>query len=445
MPFPKDFVWGAATASYQIEGTTTSEGCGESIWHRFSHTPGKTRNGDHGDIACDHYHRYPEDVQIMSETGLDGYRFSISWPRVIPKGKGDVNPLGLDFYDRLVDELLKSNIKPFVTLFHWDYPQALQDEGGWANPDSVKWFADYVDVVTRRLGNRVKNWITHNEPWVYSMIGHFYGQHAPGIMDIPIAYKTAHHLLLAHGEAMPIIRENSEDCHAGITLYTLYAEPATDSENDKKAALRHDGFINRWFLDPIFKGQYPADMVEALGENLKDINLDAIKDASEPIDFLGMNYYTRNKVTWMPELLPLQYLPAPLGNVETTAMGWEIYPEGLTKLLVRIHQEYHPKAIYITENGAAFDDPPSGGLIVDDPLREDYLIDHFAAAESAIDQGVPLKGFFVWSLMDNFEWAEGFSKRFGLYYVNYENQARIPKRSAQYYKRKIATEKARAI
>jgi beta-glucosidase len=382
---------------------------------------------------------------LMGEMGLDAYRFSISWPRVIPKGIGDTNSAGLDFYDRLIDELLKFNIKPFVTLFHGDYPQALQDEGGWANPDSVKWYADYVDMVTRSFGNRVKHWITHNQPGGFAMAGYFYGQHPPGLVDMPTAYKVAHHLLLSHGAAVPVIHENVEEAQVGITLYLTVSEPASDSEDDQKAALRNDGFVNRWFLDPIFKGQYPADMVEALGENLQGIDLDSVKDASEPIDFLGVNYYSRERVTWRPDLLPLQYLPAPLGNVPTTASGWEIYPQGLTKLLLRVQQDYRPKAVYITENGAAFDDPPSNGVIVDDMPREEFLQDHLAAVETAIGQGVPLKGYFVWSLLDNFEWAEGYSKRFGIYSVNYENQARIPKRSAQYYKRKIATEKARAM
>lgn len=433
MGFPQDFLWGAATASYQIEGSDLTHGRGECIWYRFSHTPGKVKNGDTGDIACDHLNRYTQDVQLMADLGLNAYRFSVSWPRVIPLGTGAINPEGIDFYDRLVDELLKYGIKPFLTLYHWDLPQALQDKGGWENPDSVQWFADYTNVVARRLGDRVKHWITHNEPWVVAFVGNWQGRHAPGKQDLPTAYKVAHHLLLSHGTAVPVIRQAVAEAHVGITLNLAPQYPATDSPADEAAAQIMDAFQNRWFLDPIYKGTYPRELVDKLGIILDDIDLEAIAHAAVPTDFLGINYYSRGVIAADDkEVFGVRFVRQ--NQSDFTAMDWEIYPQGLADLLIRVTKDYAPQAIYITENGAAFDDSPPINGVVEDPQRVAYLQSHFAAAETAIEQGVPLKGYFVWSLLDNFEWAEGYDKRFGIVFINYQTLARIPKRSALFYR-----------
>lgn len=435
MGFPKDFLWGVAASSYQIEGGALTEGRGECIWYNFSHTPGKVQDGDTGDVACDHLHLYKEDVKLMADLGVQAYRFSVSWPRVIPEGTGRVNEMGLDFYDNLVDELLKYGIQPWLTLNHWDFPQALQNKGGWANPDSVGWFAEYTDVMTRSLGDRVRGWITHNEPWCVSILSNLLGVYAPGLNDAPTAYRVAHHLNLAHGAAMGVIRQNCPGVPAGITLNLSPAVPATDSEADAQAAQFFDGTFNRWFLDPVFKGSYPADIVEMLDGALDGIDLDAVKAAAVPMDFLGINFYNRT-------IASASGSPKFPDDAEFTEMGWEIYPQALTDLLVRVYRDYAPPAIYITENGAAFADPDPVDGVVEDPKRVDYLKGHFQAAENAIIQGVPLKGYFVWSLMDNFEWAYGYSKRFGIVHVDYATQKRTPKRSARFYQEMIAREPA---
>lgn len=437
MVFPKDFLWGAATASYQIEGGGLTDGRGECIWHRFSHTPGNVVNGDTGDVACDHYHRYREDVALMKELGLKAYRFSTSWPRVLPNGIGQINRAGIDFYSRLVDELLEADIRPFITLYHWDLPQALQDKGGWENPDSVKWFADYAGIMANALGDRITDWTTLNEPFVISFVGNFFGTHAPGKQDIKAAYLVAHHLMLAHGAAVPVIRQAVPNARVGITIDLGYFESPTDNEADVQAAYREDGFKNRWFLDAALKGRYPADIVALLGDILEDIDLAAVKSAAMPVDFLGINYYRRHLFVAGSDGLFSSKDVEPDGS-EFTAMGWEIYPDGLRKLLVRVAEEYKPPVIYVTENGAAFDDPPPAQGVVNDPRRAAYLRDHFAAASQAIEQGVPLKGYFVWSLLDNFEWAEGYNKRFGIIYVDYATQKRTFKSSARYYQQLIS-------
>ena len=433
MTFPQDFLWGAATASYQIEGGGLSEGRGECIWHRFSHTLGNVKNGDTGDVACDHLHRYKEDVALMAQLGLGAYRLSVSWPRVIPAGIGATNEAGLDFYDSLIDELLRYGIQPYVTIYHWDLPQALQDKGGWANPDSPKWFADYTDTITRALGDRVKGWITFNEPWCVSILSNLIGAHAPGLRDAPTAYRVAHQLNLSHGQAVGVIRQNCPTADVGITLNLWPIVPASDSEVDVEAARMIDGMQNRWFLDPLFKGSYPTEVAEYLGDAIQSIDLDEVKSAAVPIDFLGINYYNRMVISASgPAALP--------EDAEYTAMGWEVYPQGLTDLLVRVYRDYAPKALYVTENGAAYDDPVPSPTddIVEDPQRVAYLESHLNACDQAIIQGVPLKGYFVWSLMDNFEWAEGYSKRFGIVYVDYETQKRTLKRSARFYQEMIA-------
>lgn len=436
--FPKGFVWGAATASYQIEGAVSEDGRGESIWDRFSHTPGKVTNGDTGDVADDHYHRWPEDIRLMQALCLNAYRFSIAWPRIIPDGIGAVNEAGLDFYERLVDALLAAGIEPYVTLYHWDLPQALQDKGGWPNRDSAAWFVDYAAVVSGRLGDRVRHWITHNEPWVTTFLGYASGDMAPGIRDLKAALQAAHHLLLSHGQAVPILRGNGNgETQVGITLNLTWADAASERPGDVQAAHRLDGYMNRYFLDPLFRGAYPADMLAYYGERAPQIEPGDLLQISAPIDFLGVNYYTRSVVADEPngDILGVRLIRPPYS--EHTEMGWEVYPEGFYKLLRRLHGEYAPHAIHITENGAAFVDRVENGQ-VHDPRRVAYLREHFIAAQRAIQDGVPLRGYFVWSLLDNFEWAHGYTKRFGIVYVDYATQTRIPKDSAEFYKRVVA-------
>lgn len=441
MGFPKDFLWGAATASYQIEGAVNEDGRGECIWHRFSHTPGKIVGNDNGDRACNHYHLYEDDVKLMQGLGLDAYRFSVAWARILPEGTGAVNPAGLDFYDRLVDSLLQAKIRPFLTLYHWDLPQALQDRGGWANPDSVKWYADYTAILTERLGDRVKDWITINEPWVVAFLGNLMGIHAPGIKDPVTAYKVAHHVLLAHGAAVPVVREKVADAKVGITLDLAYFQPASDSEEDVAAAYREDGFKNRWFLDPVFKGHYPADMVEFLAPHLEGLDLESISAAAVETDFIGINYYTRNVIAASEDgFLKSRTVPADPDNI--TDIGWDIYPDGLRDLLVRVKDEYGDPVIYVTENGSAYDDPDPVDGLVEDPKRQAYLAAHVDAVKQAIARGARVNGYFVWSLLDNFEWAEGYAKRFGVVHINYDTFERTHKSSALYYKERIAQEKA---
>lgn len=447
MQFPKDFLWGSATASYQIEGSKIEHGRGECIWHRFSHTPGKTHNGDTGDVACDHLNRYQDDIGLMRQLGLQTYRFSISWPRVIPAGTGTPNEAGLDFYDRVIDKLLANNIRPFITLYHWDLPQALQDRGdGWENPDSVQWFADYTDLVTRRYGDRVKDWITHNEPWCAAFLGNMIGIHAPGKRDLRTAFLVNHNLMLSHGAAMGVIRQNVSDSRAGIVLNPAPVYPATDSEADKQAAQISDGLRNRWYLDPLYKGTYPADIVALLNTQgaLEGIDLDSVKAAAAPTDFLGINFYNRDIVAASDDPnQPFKGVKPDYEGVEFTAMGWEVYADALTELLVRINNDYQPKALYVTENGAAYEETPLNGAnveVVEDPQRVEYLRKHFIAAQNAIAQGVPLTGYFVWSFMDNFEWSEGYNKRFGIVYVDYDTQVRTFKRSALYLRDVIAAQ-----
>ncbi|MCB9436228.1 MAG: beta-glucosidase [Anaerolineales bacterium] len=439
MNFPKDFIWGAATAAYQIEGGGLEDGRGECIWTRFSHTPGMIREGHTGDIACDHYHRYPEDVQLMKSLGLNGYRFSVAWARVLPQGTGQPNPLGLDFYDRLVDELLAAGIQPYLTLYHWDLPQALQDRGGWENPDSPQWFAEYTALMTSRLGDRVKHWTTHNEPRVASFAGNWQGRHAPGNYDLALACRVAHHLLLAHGAAVPVIRQQVPDARAGIVLDLYAVSPITPA--DEAAAKLFDSFQNRWFLDPVMRGQYPTDMVEVLGDILHGIDVEAVKAAQVPLDYLGINYYMRRMVRAVSGgILPFEDFTHP--DNPQTQMGWEIYPDGLYQWLMRLHKEYQVPTLYVTENGAAFADPEPVNNTVNDPERVLYLQEHFAAAARAIAEEVPLKGYFVWSLMDNFEWAWGYTRRFGIVYVDYATQKRTLKQSARYYQDLIHRQRA---
>jgi beta-glucosidase len=447
MAFPKDFRWGTATSSYQIEGGGLDYGRGECIWHRYSHIAGNVTNGDTGVVACDHIHRYAEDVQLMKQLGIDSYRFSVAWARVLPAGTGDVNQQGLDFYNRLVDTLLEANIAPLLTLYHWDLPQALQDRGGWENPDSVKWFADYADLMSRTLGDRVKNWLTHNEPYVVSMVGNLEGRHAPGKTDPVAAYTVAHHLLLSHGAAVPIIRQHSEGAEVGITLDQTYSRPyRADSFEDQQAARRFAAFHNDWFLEPVFRGTYPVDFVEYLDKKgvLANIDVTEIHKAQVPMDFLGINYYTRNllKDGGSHELLDIEFMKNE--GAEYTLMDWEVYPDGLLHTLLYLHNAYYPTKIYITENGCSYLDPDPQDGLVDDPKRKSYYAQHIDAVEKAIELGVPVAGYFAWSLMDNFEWGHGYDKRFGLYYVDFETQQRYNKTSTLYYRDRITQEREKA-
>ena len=435
--FPPDFVWGAATASYQIEGAAHEDGRGESVWDRFSATPGKVRGGDSGEVACDFYHRYRDDVRLMKELGLDAFRFSIAWPRVLPTGRGAVNEAGLDFYDRLVDELLANEIEPFVTLFHWDTPQALEDAGGWPVRNTAEAFAEYAQVVVGRLGDRVRRWITHNEPWVHAWIGYAWGEHAPGRTSEPDAVGAAHHLLLSHGWAVDAIRRAVPQAQVGITLNLAQAYPASDTPEDEAAAWRVDGEGNRWFLEPLFRGAYPQDLLERnelVSPFVQDGDLDAI---AAPLDFLGVNNYSRFIVGAGADG------PRVEGNPEAqhTDMGWEVYPDGLHELLVRVTREYSPPAIYITENGAAFGDIRVHDGRIHDPERTSYLDTHIDAVSRAVADGAPVRGYFVWSLLDNFEWAHGYSKRFGIVFIDYPTLERVPKDSFYWYRDLIRTQR----
>src|SRR5215212_1659438 len=436
---PPDFLWGAATASYQIEGAAQEDGRGESIWDRFSHTPGKVRDGDTGDVACDHYRRWAEDVRLMSELGLGAYRFSIAWPRVIPDGTGQVNAAGLDWYERLVDALLAADIQPWATLYHWDLPQALQDRGGWANHESVDAFVRYAEVVARRLGDRVAGWITHNEPWVAAFVGHYQGRHAPGLTDLGTAIRAAHHLLLSHGRAVPVLRAASPSIPVGITLNLNTVRSASSSPEDQAAARRDDGFLNRWFLDPLFGRGYPADMVELYGGLMPEIAPGDLDEIAAPLDFLGINNYFPNYVRAVERgpgrNLGTEHLGAAelsTRGFEITEMGWPVAPDAFGELLVRVHRQYRPPAIYVTENGCAFADEVTDGS-VHDPRRTAYLAGHLAALSGAIEAGSPVRGYFVWSLLDNFEWGHGYSKRFGIVHVDFETQQRIVKDSGRWY------------
>jgi beta-glucosidase len=433
--FPPDFIFGAATASFQIEGAAYTDGRGESVWDRFCATPGKVRGGDTGEVACDFYNRYRDDVALMRELGLDAFRFSVSWPRIVPAGRGAVNQKGLDFYDRLVDELLANDIEPFATLFHWDSPQALEDGGGWRQRETAEAFVEYTDAVVTRLGDRVRHWITHNEPWVYAWIGHAWGVHAPGHQSEADAVAVAHHLLLSHGWSVDVIRRHAPDAQVGITLNLSHAYPATDTPEDEAATWRVDGEGNRWFLDAIFRGSYPADLLErneTVAPLVQDGDMEVI---SAPLDFLGINNYFRFVVSAGEE--GPSFVQA--DHAKVTDMGWEVYPDGLRELLTRVAKDYSPPAIYVTENGAAFGDVRGHDGQVHDPERTEYLRSYIGAVGDAIADGAPVKGYFVWSLLDNFEWAYGYSKRFGIVYIDYPTLERVPKDSFYWYRDFIAS------
>ena len=431
--FPEDFTWGTATASYQIEGAAQEDGRGVSIWDTFAHTPGKTRNGDSGDVACDHYHRTREDIQLMKALNISAYRFSIAWPRIFPQGRGSLNEAGLDFYNRLVDDLLDAGITPYVTLYHWDLPQALEDEGGWLRRNIADDFVAYADTVSAALGDRVKHWITFNEPWCIAWLGYMIGEHAPGLRsDNPAqALAATHNVYRAHGLSVPVIRRNSPDAQVGITLNLSPANPATDKPDDMEATVFYDGWFNRWYLDPLYRGQYPADLLAAYSAFMPEIQPGDLETMAAPLDFLGVNYYTRAVIEANGNpLMPFRQVAQ---EGEHTEMGWEVYPRALYTLLKRIQSDYNPPSIHITENGAAFNDVLTPEGRIHDERRTAYFQSHLEAVQHAVDDGVPVNGYFAWSLMDNFEWSHGYSKRFGLYYVDYATQNRYLKDSGAYY------------
>jgi beta-glucosidase len=443
--FPSGFVWGVATAAYQVEGAVDEDGRGPSIWDAFTRQPGRVANGDTGDVACDHYHRWKDDLDLMRRLGVRAYRFSIAWPRVIPDGDGAVNRRGLDFYDRLVDGLLQRGIMPVPTLYHWDLPQALEERGGWTVRSTADAFAAYARAVADRLGDRIGTWITLNEPWVSAFIGHATGAHAPGRRDLRQALQAGHHLLLAHARAVPVLRAAGAG-EAGITVNVTDVAPATDGEDDRRAAELADEQVNGWFIDPIRRGAYPTRMTEVYGEHLDGIvqagDLEAI---AAPIDFLGINYYFRTHVVAAAPrtagddplgVLPYRSITPP--GLPRTAMGWPVEPDGLRDLLVRLSGRYPGMPIHVTENGSAWDDVVGPDGSVDDPERTAYLESHVRAVGQAIEAGADVRGYFAWSLMDNFEWAEGYTKRFGLVRVDYDTLRRTPKSSARRYSQIVA-------
>ena len=438
--FPEGFLWGAATAAYQIEGAWNADGKGESIWDRFTHQPYRILNDDTGDVACDHYHRMPEDVALMKELGLQTYRFSISWPRVLPQGYGQVNPKGLDFYDRLVDELLAAGIAPNATLNHWDLPQALQDRGGWPNRDSADWFADYARVMFDRLGDRVPFWATHNEPHVITYVGYGDGRFAPGIADYSRAYQAVHHVMLAHGKAVQVFRAGNYEGEIGIVICFGNYVPASQDEADRLACQRAYEHMNAMFGDPLFKGSYPESLFEWIGPHAPQVLEDDMAIINQSVDFLGVNHYFTEQIAYDPHggLLKLSSRLVTAPHWGHTTMGWGINPDGLKAVLLDLRERYNNPTVYITENGCAVDDVPDEDGFVADWRRVDYLRAHIRAVHEALQTGVDVRGYYVWSLMDNFEWAQGYSQRFGIVRVNYDTLQRTPKQSARWYSEVIA-------
>ena len=436
MSFPDGFLWGAATSAYQIEGSPLADGAGPSNWHRFAHTPGMVTNGDTGDVACDHYRRYGEDVALMAELGLNAYRFSISWSRVTPGGTGKVNEKGIDFYSRLVDALLEKGIAPNATLYHWDLPAALDDRGGWLNRDISDWFADYASLMFDRLGDRVAMWATINEPWVIMDGGYMFGKLAPGHRNIYEAPIVSHNVLRAHGNAVRAFRASSASSKPiGLVVNLEPKYAASDSAQDLAATARADAYMNRQYLQPVLKGTYPAEMAEIWGDAWQEWSADDMQLISEKLDFVGVNYYTRSVSRNDDDCLPVRASGVHQPGSIHTETGWEVFADAFRRVLVWTNEVCGGIPIYVTENGAAFYDAPSPvDGAVEDPLRVAYYKGHLAAAGQAIREGVPLKGYFAWSLLDNFEWSHGYSKRFGIVHVDYSTQQRTIKSSGAFYR-----------
>ena len=433
--FPEGFVWGASTASYQIEGAAAEDGRGPSIWDTFSHTPGKVENGDTGDVACDHYHRYPEDIALMQKLGISAYRFSTAWPRIMPQGTGQVNEAGLAFYDRLVDAVLDAGITPWLCFYHWDLPQALQDRGGWQNRAIAEWFRDYAMVVHRRLGDRVRHYATFNEPNVFTILGHAAGMHAPGLSDREATYKAIHHVNLSHGRAIAALRADDKNLTLGIVNNMGPILPATDSEEDRRAAAYTDALWNRAFAGPQFLGVYPTLLEADISPYQQPDDLAVIH---QPLDYFGVNHYSPNYARHDPKAM-FGSSPPPLPEgTPVTGMGWEISPRAFYDQLMDIHRRYGPIPIYVTENGAGYEETVSPDGQVHDDNRVAFLEGYLGAMHDAIADGADVRGYLIWSLLDNFEWSFGYAKRFGLVYIDYQTLKRIPKQSFDYYRRVAA-------
>ena len=439
--FPGDFLWGTATSSYQIEGAWREDGKGESIWDRFAHTPEKIKDGSTGDVACDHYHRYREDVALMRELGLGAYRFSVSWPRILPLGKGGVNQRGLDFYSRLTDELLEAGIKPLLTLYHWDLPQALQELGGWANRDVARWFADYAAVVARALGDRIDLWTTLNEPQIFGMLGYATGEHAPGSRDQLQYILLSHYINLAHGEGVAAIRNEASAAKVGCVLQLPPIHPRSDSEQDRKAARVMDGLMNRWYAEPVLIGRYPEDVLDLFKDLDLPIREGDLERIYQPLDFAGLNLYSRLFAYHDPHIPLIEAMldfDQRIPGASYTHFGWEIYPASIYESLMRFKKEWGDPEVYVTENGVAVDDKLVDGK-VNDQERIDFLAAYLAEVRRAMDDGVKVKGFFQWSFMDNFEWAEGYGSRWGIVHTDFDSLVRTPKASAYWYRDLIAS------
>ncbi len=432
--FGDDFRWGCSTSSFQIEGAVDAAGRVPSIWDTFCKKPGAIRDGSDASVACDHFHLWPQDLDLGQSIGLNAYRFSIAWPRIFSARGAAPNEEGLAFYSDLVDGMLARGIEPWITLYHWDLPQYLQEQGGWTNRDTVSAFVEYADVVTRRLGDRVKHWITHNEPWCTAMHGNLDGMHAPGLRDVPTALQVCHNVLVSHGLAVPVIRANVPGAQVGIALSLHPIKAASDAALDLAAVERHDAFRNRWFLDPLYGHGYPQAPLDYLGTNAPNVEAGDMQAIAAPTDFLGVNYYFPEVVRDDPDggfLRTSVILP---DGRERTDFGWEVAPGCLTELMARIARDYRPAAMYVTENGSCYDDHVGADGSIDDRGRRDYLVRHLAAVRTAQQQGVPVKGYFAWSLLDNFEWSEGYLRRFGLAYVDFDTQRRTLKLSGQWYR-----------
>ena len=439
LEFPEAFLWGSATSAYQVEGSPLADGAGPSIWQRFARTPGLVQDDDTGDVACDQYRRYADDVALMKGLGMNAYRFSIAWSRVLPDGRGTVNAKGLGYYDRLVDALLAHGISPCATLFHWDLPAALDDRGGWLNPDIAHWFADYASIVFRKLDDRIAMWATLNEPWVVTDGGYLHGKLAPGHRNRFEAPIATHQLLRAHAAAVQAYRAIGKH-RIGIVVNLEPKYPASERLEDRAATARAHAYMNRQYLDPVFLGRYPRALEEIFGEAWPHWPADDLAFIKQPIDFVGVNYYTRNVTRFDPLSWPLRAVPVRQKRATHTETGWEVFPQGLTDTLAWVKARYGNPPIYVTENGAAFFDPPVvEGDHLSDPLRVDYLRRHLGAVHAALAAGVDVRGYFAWSLLDNFEWSHGYSKRFGIVHVDFETQKRTPKDSARFYARVIAS------
>jgi len=432
--FPDGFLWGAATSAYQIEGSPLADGAGASIWHRFAHTPGRTHDGDNGDVACDHYRRWESDVELMRALGLNAYRFSIAWGRVLPEGRGRVNAKGLEFYSRLVDRLLERGITPCATLYHWDLPAALDDAGGWLNPDSPAWFADYAEVVFRALGDRVPLWATLNEPWVCVDAGYLHGSHAPGHASVAEAPVAARHLLLAHGDALERYRAGGWPHAIGVVLNLEMKDPASDDPRDVAAASRAHVYFNEQYGDPILLGRVPAGLAGIYGEAWRPWSAEDLARVHRPVDFLGINYYTRALTRHEPANTPVGDARVVPAGATTMTTGWELYPPGLERTLQWVRGRWGDVPLYVTESGGAFVDPAPVNGRIEDPLRALVHRVNLRGCLAALESGVDLRGYFAWSLLDNLEWSSGFSQRFGLVHVDFATQARTLKASGEFYR-----------